>query len=132
MGLLRCCHLSAGRPHTVFRRIPACSAGLLSNREFQFRALFLTSVASLSASEFLFRGFLLFGLKDGLQETSILVQTIPFVLVHFGKPELETLSTLVTGIYFGYIAYRGKSFWPVFIIHLFINVFFVTVVNIVV
>jgi membrane protease YdiL (CAAX protease family) len=99
---------------------------------FNFARYFLTSVASLSASEFLFRGFLLFGLKDGLQETSILVQTIPFVLVHFGKPELETLSTLVTGIYFGYIAYRGKSFWPVFIIHLFINVFFVTVVNIVV
>ncbi len=54
---------------------------------------------------------------------------IPFVLIHFGKPELETLSTIITGLYFGYIAYRGNSYWPVFIIHLFINVFFVAAVN---
>jgi membrane protease YdiL (CAAX protease family) len=90
---------------------------------------FLTRLAGLAASEFLFRGFLLFGLKDRLGEASILVQTIPFVLVHFGKPGLETLSTLITGLYFGYVACRGRSFWPVFLIHLFINIFFVTVVN---
>ena len=38
------------------------------------------------AWEFLFRGFLLFGLKDKLGEASILVQMIPFILLHFGKP----------------------------------------------
>jgi len=96
---------------------------------FDFVRYFLTYCAVLSASEFLFRGFLLFGLKDRLKEASILVQMVPFVLIHFGKPEVETLSTVVTGIYFGYVAYRGNAFWPVFIIHLFINVFFVSVVN---
>ncbi len=75
------------------------------------------------------RGFLLFGLKEKLGELSIVVQMIPFVLMHFGKPELETLSTIVTGLYFGYVAYRGNSFWPAFIIHLFINVFFVSLVS---
>jgi CAAX protease family protein len=54
---------------------------------------------------------------------------IPFALLHLGKPELETISTLFTGILFGYVAYRGKSFWPAFIIHLFINIFFVTLIN---
>jgi uncharacterized protein len=54
---------------------------------------------------------------------------VPFVLVHLGKPELETLSTIATGILFGYIAYRGKSFWPALFIHLFINIFFVGMVN---
>jgi membrane protease YdiL (CAAX protease family) len=54
---------------------------------------------------------------------------IPFVLLHLGKPELETISCLFTGILFGYIAYRGKSFWPVFLIHLFINVYFVWLIN---
>jgi membrane protease YdiL (CAAX protease family) len=99
------------------------------SEHFDFIRYFFTYCAILSASEFLYRGFLLFGLKEKLKEASILVQIIPFVLVHFGKPELETMSTLITGIYFGYVAYRGNSFWPLFIIHLFINVFFVTLVN---
>jgi membrane protease YdiL (CAAX protease family) len=89
----------------------------------------LVNCVSLFASEFFFRGFLLFGLKDKFREGSILVQMIPFFLVHLGKPELETVSTILTGVLFGYIAYRGKSFWPAFIIHLFINIFFVLCVN---
>ncbi len=96
---------------------------------FSFVKYFLINFASLSALEFLLRGFLLFGLKEKLGELSIVVQMIPFVLMHFGKPELETLSTIVTGLYFGYVAYRGNSFWPAFIIHLFINVFFVSLVS---
>ncbi|MFH1032806.1 MAG: CPBP family intramembrane glutamic endopeptidase [Chloroflexota bacterium] len=89
----------------------------------------LISVISLAATEFTFRGFLLFGLKDKLKEISILVQMVPFVLVHFGKPGLETISTIFTGIYFGYISYRGNSYWPAFIVHLFINIFFIGLVN---
>jgi membrane protease YdiL (CAAX protease family) len=97
--------------------------------DFKFISYFLINCVSLSASEFMYRGFLLFGLKDKFQEGSILLQMIPFALLHIGKPELETVSTLITGILFGYIAYRGKSFWPAFIIHLFINVFFVALIN---
>jgi hypothetical protein len=83
----------------------------------------LETTAYLFAWEFLFRGFLLFGLKDKLKDSSILVQMVPFVLVHFGKPEIETISTILTGIYFGYVPYRGNSCWPAFIIHLFINIY---------
>jgi membrane protease YdiL (CAAX protease family) len=90
----------------------------------------LETTVFLFSWEFLFRGFLLFGLKDKLKETSILVQMVPFVLVHFGKPEIETISTILTGIYFGYVAYRGNSYWPAFIIHLFINIVFLIFVNI--
>jgi membrane protease YdiL (CAAX protease family) len=97
--------------------------------DFNLFTYFLSQCMSLSASEFMYRGFLLFGLKEKFQEGSILLQMIPFVLLHLGKPELETISTIITGILFGYIAYRGKSFWPAFIIHLFINVFFVGLIN---
>jgi membrane protease YdiL (CAAX protease family) len=90
----------------------------------------LETTVYLLAWEFIFRGFLLFGLKDKLKESSILVQMVPFVLVHFGKPEIETISTILTGIYFGYVAYRGNSYWPAFIIHLFINIPFLIFVNI--
>jgi uncharacterized protein len=96
---------------------------------FNLLTYFLINSVSLFGSEFFFRGFLIFGLKDRFKEASILIQMIPFVLVHFGKPELETLSTIITGILFGYIVYRGNSFWPAFIIHLFINIFFVGAVN---
>ena len=72
--------------------------------------------------EFLFRGFMLFGLKDKFKEGSILIQMIPFVLLHFGKPEIETISTIFTGILWGYICYRGKSFWPAYIMHMVVNI----------
>ena len=99
------------------------------DENFKFFSYFLTQLMILSASEFLYRGFLLFGLKEKFGEGSILIQVVPFVLLHLGKPELETVSTILTGILFGWVAYRGRSFWPAFIIHMFINVFFVGVIN---
>jgi len=72
--------------------------------------------------EFLFRGFMLFGLKKKFKEGSILIQMIPFALLHFGKPEAETISTIISGIIWGYICYSGNSFWPAYVMHLVINV----------
>ena len=97
--------------------------------KFNFLSYFLTSCVSLSASEYIYRGFLIFGLEEKFKEGSILIQVIPFVLLHLGKPEMETLSTLLTGVLFGYVAYRGKSYWPAFIIHLFINIYFLALIN---
>jgi len=67
--------------------------------------------------EFLFRGYMLFGLEKSIGRSAIFVQTIPFVLLHFGKPFLETLACIPGGFIFGYIAYRTRSFLPSFIIH---------------
>ncbi len=72
--------------------------------------------------EFLFRGFMLFGLRKKFREGSILIQMIPFALLHLGKPEVETISTIISGIIWGYICYRGNSFWSAYIMHLIINV----------
>ena len=72
--------------------------------------------------EFLFRGFMLFGLKEKFREGSILIQMIPFALLHLGKPEIETVSTIFTGVLWGYICYRGNSFWPAYIMHVVVNV----------
>jgi membrane protease YdiL (CAAX protease family) len=83
----------------------------------------------LFAWEFIFRGFLLFGLKDRLGALSIVIQMVPFVILHFGKPEIEVYSTIFTGLWFGYICYRGNSFWPAFIIHVAINISFIVFVN---
>ena len=112
----------------VASRLPAFQA-YYRTEKFSLISHFLIYLGTLFGSEFLFRGFMLFGLKERFREGSIFIQMIPFVLVHFSKPEIETLSTIVTGIYFGYVCYRSNSFWPAFIIHMFINVFFVAAVN---
>lgn len=85
-----------------------------------FTALWTTAVY-LIGWEFLFRGFLLFGLKKHLGETAILIQMIPFTLAHLGKPEVETLSCIISGIWWGYVCYRGESFWPAVLMHLAVN-----------
>jgi hypothetical protein len=87
------------------------------------------TIVYMFAWEFLYRGFMLFGLKGKLGEMSILVQMVPFVLLHFGKPEIETISTILVGIYLGYVAYRGESYWPAFIIHVVVNIWFRVIVN---
>jgi membrane protease YdiL (CAAX protease family) len=69
------------------------------------------------AWEFLFRGYMLFGLEKSIGKSAIFVQAIPFVLLHLGKPFLETLLCIPGGFILGYVAYRTRSFLPCFIIH---------------
>ncbi len=59
--------------------------------------------------EFLFRGFTLFGLNLKYGISSVLIQSIPFALMHIGKPFPETLSSVIGGIMLGLIAIRLKS-----------------------
>lgn len=92
-----------------------------THRGFDFLTYALQMGVYMLGWEFLFRGFMLFGLKDKFKEGSIIVQMIPFVLLHIGKPEIETISTIFTGLLWGYIAYRGKSFWPAYIMHVVVN-----------
>ncbi|RMG20360.1 MAG: CPBP family intramembrane metalloprotease [Deltaproteobacteria bacterium] len=63
------------------------------------------------AWEFLFRGFLLFGLARRIGTHAIWVQLIPFALMHAGKPELEAYGSIVAGVALGILALRTRSFW---------------------
>jgi membrane protease YdiL (CAAX protease family) len=77
--------------------------------------------------EFLFRGFLLFGLLRVIGPSAVVIQAVPFALAHLGKPEIETLSTIFGGTLFGWIAWRSRSFLYAFLVHWFI-LSFVTLV----
>lgn len=79
--------------------------------------LLLRNALYMFAWEFLFRGYILFGLERSIGKNAIFVQTIPFTLLHFGRPFLETLACIPGGFIFGYVAYRTRSFLPCFIIH---------------
>ena len=79
--------------------------------------LLLNTALLMFAWEFLFRGYMLFGLEESIGKSAIFVQTIPFVLLHLGKPFLETLLCIPGGFILGYVAYRTRSVLPCFIIH---------------
>jgi len=79
--------------------------------------LLLDAALYMLAWEFLFRGYMLFGLEKPIGKNAIFVQAIPFVLLHLGKPFLETLFCIPGGFVLGYVAYRTRSFLPCFIIH---------------
>jgi membrane protease YdiL (CAAX protease family) len=73
---------------------------------------------SLIGWEFLFRGFLLFSLVALMGPTAIIVQAVPFALAHLGKPEIETITTIIGGSLFGWVAWRTRSFVYPYLIHL--------------
>jgi uncharacterized protein len=77
--------------------------------------------------EFILRGWILFGYARKFGPEALWLQAVPFALMHNGKPEVETLSTIFGGFAFGWVAYRTRSFvWP-FLIHWFIATFIIVV-----
>lgn len=70
--------------------------------------------------EFLFRGWILFGYERKFGAEALWLQAVPFAIAHFGKPEIETLSTIFGGFAFGWIAWRTRSFLYPFLIHWYI------------
>lgn len=62
--------------------------------------------------EFFFRGYMLFGLERALGGGyAILIQTIPFTLMHIGKPFLETLGAVFAGVILGILAIETRTFF---------------------
>lgn len=70
------------------------------------------------AWEFIWRGFMLFGLKERFGYYAVLIQMIPFVILHNGKPELETFGAIAGGIALGILALRTKSFYYCVAVHI--------------
>ena len=72
----------------------------------------VTNAIDLVSAEFLFRGFLMFGLIRALGPIGVLIATVPFALSHLTKPELELISTLGGGLLYGWLAWRtGSIVW---------------------
>lgn len=86
-------------------------------------------VIEMFAWEFFLRGWLLFGYGRRFGVNAIWMQMVPFALFHIGKPGAETLSTVFTGLLFGWIAWRSRSFLYPVLIHCFISIFILMVTN---
>lgn len=68
--------------------------------------------------EFFFRGFLVHGLKARFGVYSIMVMTVPYCLIHFGKPLPETLGAIIAGMVLGFLSLRTGSIFLGFLIHI--------------
>jgi len=70
------------------------------------------------AWEFIWRGFMLFGLEEKFGYYSVLIQMIPFLILHNGKPMAETFGAILGGIALGILAFRTRSFIYGVIVHM--------------
>ena len=106
----------------------------------QFLIYELTYLPFFIAIEFIFRGYLLFGLAgvrdDEIRQGSggvagvfyfhryaLLIQMLSYTAWHLGKPVPELWGTLVWGLAAGSVAYASRSIWPVVAAHFLLNVF---------
>lgn len=69
------------------------------------------------ALEFFFRGFMLHGTKQRFGFYSVFVMTIPYCMIHFGKPFPETIAAIIAGIVLGTLSLKSRSIWLGVAIH---------------
>ncbi len=79
-----------------------------------FESLYALQFLSL---EFFFRGYLLHSLKRHLGAYAIFVMTVPYVMIHFGKPFPETLGAVAAGLALGTLSLSTGSIWGGVLIH---------------
>lgn len=69
------------------------------------------------AWEFFWRGYMLFGLKNKFGYYAVFMQMIPFMILHKGKPEIETFAAIFAALILGIQALRANSFIYCFFLH---------------
>lgn len=107
---------------------------------WQFILYELTYLPFFIAIEFIFRGYLLFGLAgvrdeeikgdDGghprefnFYKYALLIQMLSYTAWHLGKPTAEVWGTLAWGLPAGAAAYACRSIWPIIVSHWLLNIF---------
>ncbi len=74
--------------------------------------------AQFIALEFFFRGFLLQGLRRAFGANAIYVMVVPYCMIHYGKPMMETFGAILAGLLLGTLAMRTRSIWGGVLIHI--------------
>jgi hypothetical protein len=88
--------------------------------EWSWRLLFLfwgCYATILFATEFLFRGVLLFALVPRLGAVAVAVSVMPYALIHVHKPLPEALGSIVAGFVLGALAFRTGSIGGGVLVH---------------
>ncbi len=69
----------------------------------------MTYLIQFFSLEFFFRGFMVHGLKKFTGFYSILIMTVPYCMIHFGKPMGETFAAIFAGIALGTMSLKSRS-----------------------
>ncbi|RJP67402.1 MAG: CPBP family intramembrane metalloprotease [Candidatus Abyssobacteria bacterium SURF_17] len=107
-------HYVSGLPH-ISAGHPLCRLAANHRAAFIIYEGFL--VLAIVGREFVFRGFLLFGLKKHVGEAAVYLQLVPYVVLHFGKPPVEVLGAIPAGVILGHLASFTGSVWYGILLH---------------
>jgi len=84
---------------------------------FDFLVWELLYAAQFFALEFFFRGWWLKTMKSALGSHAIFAMVVPYCMIHFGKPGLETVGAIFAGVVLGTLAMKTRSIWSGVLIH---------------
>ena len=70
------------------------------------------------ALEFFFRGFMIFGPARVLGAWVIPAMTVPYMMIHFQKPYLETTGAVIAGLSLGMVALKTRSIYAGMVLHI--------------
>jgi membrane protease YdiL (CAAX protease family) len=70
------------------------------------------------ALELFFRGWMLGALRRTMGSAAIFVMAVPYCMIHYGKPYLETNGAIVAGVVLGSLALRTRSIYAGFLVHI--------------
>lgn len=74
-------------------------------------------VAQFFALEVFFRGFMLAPLRRSFGSGAVFAMCLPYVMIHYGKPYLESSGAFLAGIALGSLAMRTRSIYSGFFVH---------------
>lgn len=95
--------------------------GALGLKAWESTTLFeISYVIDFIMTELLFRGALVIGMVGVLGRGAVLPMVAMYVVIHFGKPPVETISSLFGGYILGALAYQTRHIWGGVIVHVFI------------
>lgn len=67
--------------------------------------------------EFIFRGYFYYSIEERTGSLAMWIQSIPFAIMHMGKPAIEALTCYFGGVFLGYLSMKTRSFYYAVLIH---------------
>jgi len=91
----------------------------LSSRSwFDFLAWEAIYFVQFFALELFFRGWMLGALRRNFGAGAVFVMALPYCMIHFGKPYLESNGAIVAGVVLGSLAMKTRSIYAGFLVHI--------------
>lgn len=74
-------------------------------------------IAQFFALEVFFRGFMLSPLRRSFGSVAVFAMCVPYVMIHYGKPYLESAGAFLAGLALGSLAMKTRSIYSGFFVH---------------